>query len=78
VLNELGGLAELEERNGAFVIQGYSCPLSAVSSDHPEVCRMAATLLTDLAGVPIHEHCARSERPRCCFQVATPDNAEQN
>jgi predicted ArsR family transcriptional regulator len=77
VLNELGGLAELEERDGTFVIQGYSCPLSAVSSDHPEVCRMAETLLTDLAGVPIYEHCDRGERPRCCFEVSTPNYAEQ-
>jgi len=77
VLNELGGLAELEERDGAFVIRGYSCPLSAVSPDHPEVCRMAETLLTDLAGAPIYEHCDRGERPRCCFEVTTPGNAEQ-
>ena len=78
VLNELGGLAELEECDGAFIIQGYSCPLSAVSSDHPEVCRMAETLVTNLAGVPIYEHCDRGERPRCCFEVDTPDNAERN
>jgi predicted ArsR family transcriptional regulator len=77
VLNELGGLAELEERNEAFVIQGYSCPLSAVSSHHPEVCRMAAILLTDLAGVPIYEHCDRGERPRCCFEVAPSDDTTQ-
>jgi hypothetical protein len=38
---------------------------------------MAETLLTDLAGVPIYEHCDLGERPRCCFEVATPDNAEQ-
>jgi predicted ArsR family transcriptional regulator len=77
VLNELGGLAELEEHDGAFVIQGYSCPLPAVSPDHPEVCRMAETLLTELAGVPIYEHCDRGERPRCCFEVSTPNYAEQ-
>ena len=74
VLNELGGLAELEERNGALVIQGYGCPLSAVSSSHPEVCRMAETLLTDLAGVPIYEHCDRGEKPRCCFEIAPADD----
>ena len=74
VLNELGGLAELEECDGAFVIQGYSCPLSAVSSDHPEVCRMAETLVTNLAGVPIYEHCDRGERPRCCFEIAPADD----
>ena len=29
VLNELGGLTELQQRNGAYCIQGYSCPLAA-------------------------------------------------
>lgn len=70
VLNELGGLVELEERDGAFVIRGYSCPLAAVVPGHPEVCRMGETLLTELAGVPIYERCDRGERPRCCFEVA--------
>ena len=73
VLNELGGLAELEERDGSFVIRGYSCPLAGVAPDHPEVCRMAETLLTELAGVPVYEHCDRGERPRCCFEVAPAD-----
>src|SRR5437879_4727460 len=27
VLNALGGLTELERRNGTYLIQGYSCPL---------------------------------------------------
>ena len=70
VLNKLGGLAELEERDGSFVIRGHSCPLAGVAADHPEVCRMAETLLSELAGVPVYEHCDRSERPRCCFEVA--------
>ncbi len=75
VLNELGGLAELEERDGTFVIRGYSCPLAAVVPGHPEVCRMGETLLTELAGVPVYEHCDRGERPRCCFEVALDDDA---
>ena len=74
VLNKLGGLAELEERGGSFVIRGYSCPLAGVAPDHPEVCRMAETLLSELAGVPIYEHCDRGERPRCCFEVAPADD----
>src|SRR5215207_6511868 len=77
VLNELGGLAELEERDGSFVIRGYSCPLAAVTPNHPEVCRMAESLVTELAGVPVGERCDRGKRPRCCFEVATPDNAER-
>src|SRR3712207_4737131 len=50
VLNELGGLAELEEGDGAVVIRGYSCPLAGVTPDHPDVCRMAETLVAELAG----------------------------
>jgi predicted ArsR family transcriptional regulator len=76
VFNELGGLAELEERGGVLVIRGYSCPLAGVSPDHPEVCRMAETLITELAGVPVYEHCDRGERPRCCFEVATSNGTE--
>jgi predicted ArsR family transcriptional regulator len=74
VLNELGGLAQLEEQDGALVIQGYSCPLAAVTVDHPEVCRMAETLVTEVAGMPVYERCNRGERPRCCFEVATSNN----
>ncbi len=70
VLNELGGLAELEEQDGAFVIRGYSCPLAAVVPDHPEVCRLAETLLTEVAGVPVKEHCDRGEPLRCCFEAS--------
>jgi len=76
-LNELGGLAELEEQDGALVIRGYSCPLAAVTPDHPEVCRLAEALVTEVAGVPVHERCDRSERPRCCFEVAPADDVIQ-
>ncbi len=75
VLNELGGLAELEERDGALLIRGYSCPLAGVSPDHPEVCRMAETLIAELADVPVHERCDRGERPRCCFEIASAGEA---
>ena len=77
VLNELGGLAELEERDGAVVIRGYSCPLAGVTPDHPEVCSMAETLIAELAGVPVREQCDRGERPRCCFEIASAGDTAQ-
>ena len=78
VLNELGGLAELEEeRNGSFVIRGYSCPLAAVTPGHPGVCRLAETLIAELAGVPVRERCDRGERPRCCFEIASAGDTTQ-
>ena len=75
VLNELGGLAELEEQDGTLVIRGYGCPLAAVTPDHPEVCRLAEALVAEVAGVPVQEHCERSERPSCRFEVAPADDA---
>ena len=72
-LNELGGLAELEEHDGAFVICGYSCPLAAVAPGHPAVCKLAETLVAEVAGVPVRECCDRGERPRCRFEISLPD-----
>ncbi|GAC1342883.1 MAG: ArsR family transcriptional regulator [Ktedonobacteraceae bacterium] len=70
VLNELGGMAELELTNGSYCIHGYSCPLASVVPGHPEVCRLAETLLTELVGVPIQEQCDRSEKLSCSFVVS--------
>jgi predicted ArsR family transcriptional regulator len=76
-LNELGGLAELEESDGGFAICGYSCPLTSVVRDHPEACRLAEALLTELTGLPINEHCDRDESTcRCSFEAANPQAAE--
>ncbi len=68
-LNELGGMAELEQPDGTYRIQGYSCPLAAAVPGHPAVCRLAETLLTELVGVPVQECCNRTEPLRCCFLV---------
>ena len=38
MLNDLGGLAELEERGDTVLIRGYSCPPTAVVPGHPGVC----------------------------------------
>ena len=74
VLDELGGLVELEERDGAFVVRGYSCPMTDTVPGHPEVCRLIEALLTELVGAPVHQHCDRGEIPRCCFEVALGDD----
>jgi predicted ArsR family transcriptional regulator len=69
VLGELGGLAELEETDGAFTIRGFSCPLTGVVVDHPDACRLVEALLTEYTGLQVCERCDRSERPRCQFEV---------
>lgn len=68
-LNDMGGLAEVEERDGRHVIQGYSCPLSTIVLRHPEVCGLVETLLSEFVGVPIREQCDRGDHSRCRFEV---------
>ena len=69
VLNELGGLAKLEEGDGYYCIRGYSFPLASVVPGHPEVCHLTETLLMELVGVPVQEQCTYGEVPRCCFTI---------
>lgn len=70
LLEELGALNEIERQNGGFVIRGYGCALAAAVHDRPEVCRAMESLLAELLDVPVRECCERSERPRCCFEIA--------
>ncbi len=69
-LNELGGLAEVEEHEQAFLICGYRCPLAAVVPEHPAVCHLAETMLSELIGLPVRECCERNGAARCCFEIA--------
>jgi predicted ArsR family transcriptional regulator len=76
LLNELGGLAEPEIDGATLCIRGYSCPLASVSARYPAVCLAAASLLTDVVGVPLHEQCERGERPRCFFAGLRPTESK--
>ena len=68
-LGSMGGLAELEEHEGELIIQGCSCPLGEAVREHPEVCRLAETLLTEIVGAPVREMCERDGTPRCVFRI---------
>ena len=73
LLEDLGGLNHVERQNGDFVIRGRNCLLSAAVHGRPEVCRAMQTVLADLLEAPVRECCERGERPRCCFEIRTPD-----
>lgn len=70
LLNELGGVAEVEEAEGRCTIRGYNCPLAVAVRQNPRVCLAVEALLSELLGTSVREHCDRSgERMRCCFEV---------
>lgn len=68
-LNELGAIAEVEDQDGTLRVRGYACPLSVAVHRHPAMCMAVETLLGDLTGTPVREHCDRSENAKCCFEL---------
>jgi predicted ArsR family transcriptional regulator len=72
LLNDLGGLTTIERSSDGrtLVIRGCGCPLGVAVSERKEVCNAVQVMLSDVIGVEVREHCDRSERPQCCFEVA--------
>ena len=69
-LAELGGAAEATNEDGKIIISSRSCPLAAAVVDHPEVCKLAESLIREIVGVPVKENCNRERMPQCRFEIA--------
>jgi len=70
VLKDLGGSATFEEKDGKHFICGNGCPLVAATANHPEACLIAESLLSNLIGTPVKEHCLHGPEPSCRFEVS--------
>jgi predicted ArsR family transcriptional regulator len=70
VFRDLGADAELEKTADGWRLQGYGCPLSAVTTGHPEMCELGKALVEEVTGTPVTECCQRGEHPRCGFELA--------
>ena len=69
ILENLGGLADVEERDGRTYVRGFGCLMSEVVPVHPKLCRMAQALVAELLGHAVQEQCERGDRPKCCFVI---------
>jgi predicted ArsR family transcriptional regulator len=74
ILEALGGLAAVEERDGQIYVQGFGCPFSQVVAAHPKLCQMAEMLVGELLGTEVQEVCQRGDRPKCCFVIKVGTN----
>ena len=68
-LEAIGGAARIEKDGGKCVIRSEGCPLAAAVTEHPEVCRLAETLLSEIIGTEVREQCDREGSPRCRFEI---------
>ena len=75
-LEAIGGAARVEKENEKLVICSECCPLAAAVAEHPEVCRLAETLLSEIIGVEVREQCDREGSPRCRFKVIESENGK--
>jgi predicted ArsR family transcriptional regulator len=68
-LRSLGGDVEVQRTERGYTLQGYGCPLSAVTMKHPEVCALARALVEEITGQSVTECCERNGRARCNFRI---------
>ncbi len=69
ILKELGGAATFREEDGKHFIYGNGCPIAAATANHPEACLLAESLLSEIIGSPVKEHCTHGTLPSCRFEV---------
>jgi len=73
LLNELGGVTEIEQEDRCLMIRGYSCPLALAVRENRGVCVAVQALLSRYIGEHVIEHCDREgERVHCRFEVSPP------
>ena len=75
LLNELGGLSEVEEEDGLYMIRSHGCPLAAATAEHPEACNALESLLGEFVGTKVSKCCDRYDRERCCFEIQRDSGA---
>ena len=69
LLEELGALVAVEQRDQGFVIRGHGCLLAEAVHGRPEVCRAMESLLAELTETEVRQCCERGSHPRCCFEI---------
>ena len=68
-LEELGGAARVIKEEKKILIKSESCPFADAVKEHPEVCKLAESMVKEIVGKPVREICNRQELPQCCFEI---------
>jgi len=69
-LAELGGAAVVERTEDHTYIRSEACPFGETVKEHPDVCHVAESMLTDIIGKPVTEKCDRTGAPKCRFEIS--------
>lgn len=69
IYEALGGLCEIEEKEGKIIIKGDGCPLAEAVKADASICIAMESMFSELIGVPVLRRCNPGDRPRCRFEV---------
>ena len=69
ILKDLGGAASFHGSDGKHFIRSNGCPLAAATSQHPDACLIAESLLSEIIAAPVKECCKHGPSPSCCFEI---------
>ncbi len=67
----LGTDVDVRRTPDGWRLEGYGCPLSAVTVEHEEVCEVGKAMVEEVTGAPVTECCERGAHPRCAFAIAS-------
>ena len=68
-IESLGGSAQVVKENGRTVIRSSGCPFSEAVEEHPEVCKVTESILSEILHADVEEICDRTSSPKCKFVV---------
>jgi len=68
-LAELGGAASVIHEKDKVLIASNCCPFADVVAEHPEVCKVAESLVAEITGEDVVERCDRTGLPKCRFEI---------
>lgn len=68
-LKELGGAAAVVREDDKVMIASECCPFADVVAEHPEVCKVAESLVAEITGEEVTECCDRTGLPKCRFEI---------
>lgn len=74
ILVSLGADIVVEQTADGLRLRGSGCPLSAVVSRRPEMCRALESLVGELVGQATPSCCEHGAQPKCCFAVLASEH----
>ena len=72
LLLDEGFTVEVSSKGDGVEIRETSCPYKHIGADHPEICLVDETMITEVLATPIEKtHCVLDGDPYCCYLAPT-------